>query len=592
MNLLTMKGITKSYREAPLLEEQDFSVDSQDKIGIVGINGTGKSTLLRMIAGIEKPDAGKITKGNHVTISYLSQMPEFPANMTVYDYVMQSHKESNWNLEGESKEILNRLGFRDVTVTLEVLSGGEKKKAALAAALLTDCEILVLDEPTNHLNYDMVLWLEQYLKLRNRALVMVTHDRYFLDRVCNRIVEIDQGKLYSYETNFEGFLTAKTAREEMELATYRKNQSVLRSELEWVKRGARARSTKQKARLERFEQLKEMEAPREEQQLELSSVSSRMGKKTIELRNLSKSYGERQLFADFSYIFLKNDRIGVVGPNGCGKSTLMKIITGQLLPDAGSVEVGTTIQIGYFSQENEALDDRMKVIDYIRNTAEFIQTPDGMVSASRMLERFLFEGAKQYTLIEKLSGGEKRRLHLLKVLMEAPNVLVLDEPTNDLDIQTLGILEEYLHSFHGIVLTVSHDRYFLDKVANRIFAFENGRIIQYEGGFSDYYEKCPKEAEVSVPVKKASASEKIWKGENKKLKFSYKEQREYETIEDEIEQLENKIAQVEGQMEQYAADFVKLRELMAEKEVMEEQLEEKMERYVYLEELAERIAQQ
>lgn len=593
MNLLTMKNITKSYRNVPLFEKQDFSIDSEDHIGVVGINGTGKSTLLKLIAGVEEPDEGEITMGNHVKVCYLPQMPDFPEDCTVYDYVASGHKkEPDWDFEGECREILMRLGFGDINVHLRQLSGGQKKLAALASALLMKCEILVLDEPTNHLNYDMVLWLEQYLQKRGRAFVMVTHDRYFLDRVCNRIVEIDSGKIYSYDTNFEGFLAAKAAREERELATYRKNQSVLREELAWIQRGARARSTKQKARLQRYEELKKQDAPKEKEMIELNKISSRMGKKTIELHHISKSYGERTLFEDFSYIFLKGDRVGFIGANGCGKSTLMKLITGYEKPDSGYIETGSTIKIGYFSQENENLDDKLRVIDYIKETAEFIRTPEGLVSASKMLERFLFDSQKQYTMIEKLSGGEKRRLYLLNVLMEAPNVLVLDEPTNDLDIQTLAILEQYLEEFDGIVITVSHDRYFLDKVVNRIFAYENGNIVQYEGGFSDYYEKCPKEDAVQAAEKVKGEDKKVQKSHEVKIRFSYKEEREYATIEQDIEHLEQKIAGIEEEIMKCATDFVKLRELEEQKTVLDKELEDKMERYVYLEELAEKIRAQ
>lgn len=590
MNILTMKNITKAYRNVPLLEKQDFGVDSEDKIGVVGLNGSGKSTLLKMIAGLEEADEGEITKGNGVKIGYLPQMPDFPEEMSVYDYVVSAHKDKEWEVEGEGKELLAKLGFIDIHVKLGTLSGGQKKKAAMAAAFLGKYDLLILDEPTNHLNYDTILWLEQYLKSRKGAFIMVTHDRYFLDRVCNRIVEIDQAKIYSYQTNFEGFLQLKSEREEMELASYRKSQSILRKELAWMQRGARARSTKQKARIERFEELKQTEAPKEADKLEMNSVSSRMGKKTIELHNISKAYGERVLFQDFSYIFLKQDRIGFIGPNGCGKTTLMKMIAGYEQPDCGVIECGPTIKIGYFSQENEALDENMRVIDYVKETAEFIRTPDGLVSASKMLERFLFEGEKQYSLIGKLSGGEKRRLYLLKVLMEAPNVLILDEPTNDIDIQTLAVLEDYLMGFDGIVITVSHDRYFLDKIVNRIFAYENGKIVQYEGGFSDYYEKCLKEEVVSSKVKKTD--NKSWKEKSTKLKFSYKEEREYSTIEQDIEDLEHEVEEVNQLMEQYATDFVKLREFSEKKEQLEQLLDEKMERYVYLTELAEKIAGQ
>lgn len=596
MNLLTASKITKAYTDKVLLRQVDFSIDDSEKIGVIGINGTGKSSFLKILAGVEELDEGEIVKGNHVVVNYLSQNPEFPEGITIYDYVAQSNATDNghWELEGESKRILNILGFDTYDTPVSILSGGQKKKVALAAALLKPCDILILDEPTNHLNNAMVLWLENYLKARRGALIMVTHDRYFLDRVCNKIVEIDKGNLYSYETNFEGFLELKSQREDMELATYKKNKNILRSELEWIRRGAKARSTKQKARIDRFEELKDIKAPERTESVELSSVSSRLGKKTVELSGISKSYGERNLIKDFSYIFLRNDRIGIVGDNGCGKSTLMKIIVGEIEADAGTVEMGPTVKVGYFSQENEALDNFMRVIDYIKETAEFVRTEEGLVSASKMLERFLFDSTLQYSKIEKLSGGEKRRLYLLKVLMEAPNVLILDEPTNDLDIQTLGILEEYLENFDGIVITVSHDRYFLDKIVQRIFAFEQGRLVQYEGGYSDYIEKAGNPY-VEVTVKKSSkeaANTYKERPREKKLKFTYAEEKEYATIEDDIETLEEKIEELDREILKAATDFVKLNELSKEKEATEQALEDKMERYVYLSELAERIEQE
>ena len=596
MNILTASKITKAFTDKVLLHQVDFSMDDSEKIGVIGINGTGKSSLLRILAGEEELDEGEIVKGNHVVINYLPQNPEFPEGITIYDYVAQSNATDNghWELEGESKRILNILGFDTYDIPVSILSGGQKKKVALAAALLKPCDILILDEPTNHLNNAMVLWLENYLKARRGALIMVTHDRYFLDRVCNRIVEIDKGNLYSYETNFEGFLELKSQREDMELATYKKNKNILRYELEWIRRGAKARSTKQKARIERYEELKDIKAPERTESVELSSVSSRLGKKTVEVSGISKSYGERNLIKDFSYIFLRNDRIGIVGDNGCGKSTLMKIIVGEIKADTGTVEMGPTVKVGYFSQENEALDNSMRGIDYIKETAEFVRTEEGLISASKMLERFLFDSALQYSKIEKLSGGEKRRLYLLKVLMEAPNVLILDEPTNDLDIQTLGILEEYLENFDGIVITVSHDRYFLDKIVQRIFAFEQGRLVQYEGGYSDYIEKSGNPY-VEVAVKKSSKEAAIAYKERpreKKLKFTYAEEKEYATIEYDIEKLEEKIEELDKEILKASTDFVKLNELSKEKEATEQALEEKMERYVYLSELAERIEQE
>ncbi|MDO4260637.1 MAG: ABC-F family ATP-binding cassette domain-containing protein [Eubacteriales bacterium] len=598
MNLLTAKEISKHYTDKELFTKADFSIEEGDKIGIVGINGTGKSTLLRLLAGLEEPDEGEIVKGNKVYVRYLSQNPEFPEGMTVYDYVVTANRteDNEWSIAGDGKAILNQMGFSDENEPVDHLSGGQRKKAALAAALMAPCDILLLDEPTNHLNSDMILWLENALIRRKGALVMVTHDRYFLDRVCSRIVEMDKGKLYSYQTNFAGFLEAKAAREDAELATYRKNKNILRIELEWMRRGARARSTKQKAHIQRYEELKNTtKAPVADGKVELGTVSSRLGKKTLELSGICKSYGERLLIDHFSYAFRKQDRIGFVGANGCGKTTLMKIIMGVEKPDQGEVILGPTVKLGYFSQENESLDPKQRVIDYIRDTAEFVRTEDGVVSASVMLERFLFDGALQYSLIGKLSGGEKRRLYLLKVLMEAPNILILDEPTNDLDIQTLAILEDYLERFPGILITVSHDRYFLDKVADRLFAFEEGgRLRQYEGGYSDYLE-AKKQWEQPDPGRakpKKAASEKTERTRQTKLKFTWQEQRDYETIEEEIEGIEEKLRELDRQIERSATDFVKLNELTAQKEEQEALLEEKMERYLYLTDLAERIERQ
>lgn len=597
MNLLTAKGISKNYTDRNLFVEADFSIEEKDKVGIVGINGTGKSTLLRILAGLEEPDAGEIVKGNKVYIRYLPQNPEFPAGMTIYDYVVTANKreDNEWSIAGDSKSMLNQMGFEDENEVIDHLSGGQKKKVALAAALMAPCDILLLDEPTNHLNSDMILWLENVLKQRKGALVMVTHDRYFLDRVCSRIVEIDKGKLYNYQTNFAGFLEAKAAREDMELATYQKNKNILRIELEWMRRGARARSTKQKAHIQRYEELKSVtKAPVQDAKTEITTLSSRLGKKTLELAELSKAYGEKCLLKGFSYAFRKQDRIGFVGPNGCGKTTLMKIIAGLEEPDQGEVIMGPTVKVGYFSQENESLDPKQRVIDYIRDTAEYVKTEEGMVSASSMLEKFLFPSSLQYSLIEKLSGGEKRRLYLLKILMEAPNILILDEPTNDLDIQTLAILENYLEKFPGILLTVSHDRYFLDKVVDRIFAFEGeGVLRQYEGGYSDYLEAKPEENSAAEPaVKNSGENLKTEKVKTVKLKFTWQEQKDYETIEDVIGEIEEKIADLERQMELSATDFVRLGQLTEEKETQEKLLEEKMERYLYLSDLADKISRQ
>ncbi len=608
MNLINIENVTKYYTDTPLFENVSFTVDEAEKVGIIGINGTGKSTLLKMLIGVEEPDKGSITKANHLVIHYLAQNPEFQKDMTVLGAVMEGNHtpENEWSLESDAKIMLQQLGILEYEQKVNTLSGGQRKRIALANTLLSKADILVLDEPTNHLDSSMADWLEEYLKNYKGALVMVTHDRYFLDSVSNRIVEIDKGKIYSYQTNYTGFLELKAQREEMELATERKRQSILRVEIEWMKRGARARSTKQKAHIQRYENLAAQKEPQQDAQLELSSVSTRMGKSTIELQHITKGYDGKRLINDFSYIFLKNDRIGFIGENGCGKTTLMKIICGMEQPDSGEILTGQTIQIGYYAQEIQNdiqagvayMKPDMRVIDYIRNTAEYVQTIDGSVSASVMLDRFLFPPEKQYGLLGKLSGGERRRLNLLRVLMEAPNVLILDEPTNDLDIQTLTILEDYLDHFNGIVIAVSHDRYFLDRVVRRIFAFQDGEIRQYEGGFTDYQVRQQKETtkteedKTKNTEKKATVSRKTIKNRQEKLKFSYKEQKEYETIEEEITSLEEKLQTLEEEMVANGYDFVKLNELTIQKESTEQLLEEKMERWMYLQDLAEKIAQQ
>lgn len=620
MNLLTATGITFSYTDKILLDNVDFSIQEGEKVGVIGINGTGKSTLLKIASMLEIPDAGKITKGNNVKICYLPQNPEFDEEDTIFSYVTRNNQRlgNEASLEGDAKTILNRLGFDEYDTKVKILSGGQRKRVALASALLEKCELLVMDEPTNHLDNEMVIWLEEFLKKRKMALLMVTHDRYFLDNVTSRIIEIDRGKLFSYEGNYSKFLELKAEREEMEVATLRKNRSILREEIEWMMRGARARSTKQKAHIGRYEDTKQLVSDltnhiNDVGNAQIDSVSSRLGRTTIELENVSKSYDGVTYIKDFTYIFLRNDRVGFIGHNGCGKSTLMNIITGHLQPDSGSLVVGQTVKIGYFSQENEYMDNSLRVIDYIKETAEYIETVDGKLSASVMCERFLFNSTLQYQKIEKLSGGEKRRLYLLKVLMDAPNVLVLDEPTNDLDISTLSILEDYLEHFSGIVITVSHDRYFLDRICTRIFAFEgNGVINQYEGGFSDYaLAKSFEEQDQNVIKNRGSKSDlsgagnntnaskesgiggsnsmSTWKNREKKLKFTYKEQQEYDTIEDDIEKLENEISDIETQIPKCATDFVKLNELTNKKEELENALLEKMERWEYLSDLAQRI---
>ncbi len=614
MSILTLENIKKVYTERKLLDEASFSLQSGEKVGVIGINGTGKSTLLKIIAGIEQPDEGEVVRANNLVIRYLPQMPEFAPKETVLESVLKtaatgsSHEESGreeheiWDLESTAKTMMTKLGITNFEETTSHLSGGQKKRLALVAVLLTPCDVLILDEPTNHLDSDMAGWLDNYLRSYKGSMIMVTHDRYFLDSVCNRIVEIDRGKIYSYQTNYSGFLAAKAEREEIAVAGERKRQSILRKEIAWMQRGARARSTKQKAHIKRYEALRDAGGIETDEKIQMSSVATRMGRMTIELDHIRKTYGGKILIDDFSYIFLKNDRVGFIGKNGCGKTTLMRIIDGRLEPDGGSVTIGQTIKIGYYSQEIESskeagiayMDPDLRVIDYIKNTAEFVKTADGLVSASAMLERFLFVKEEQYNRIGRLSGGEKRRLNLLRVLMEAPNVLILDEPTNDLDITTLTILEDYLDSFEGIVITVSHDRYFLDRIAGRIFVFEgDGSLTQYEGGYTDCMLKREENmntyaADSVKETVSASDSRATWKHE-KKLKFSYKEQKEYEGIEDEIAALEERIEVIDKEMEQSASDFVRLNELANEKGEAERLLEEKMERWTYLEDLAEKI---
>ena len=605
MNLLTMEHITKAYTDRVLLNDVAFSINENEKIGVIGINGMGKSTLLKVTAGIEPYDEGKISMGKQVKICYLPQTPEFEEGTTVLRAAIADNVNelNQWTIEADARSMLNQLGFYDYDEKVEHMSGGQKKRIALVNALLTPADILILDEPTNHLDNAMSEWLEEYLIGFRGAILMVTHDRYFLDRVATRIVEVDQGKLYSYPGNYSEFVKLKAERQDMALATERKRKSLLRTELEWLGRGARARSTKQKAHIDRIKAMQEIKDIQEEKRVVLDSVASRMGNKTIELENISKSYGNRKLISDYSYIFLKNDRIGIIGPNGCGKTTLLKIINGIVRPDSGTIEIGQTIRIGYFSQENEYMDASMKVIDYVKEVGEYVTTSDGKITASQMLERFLFDGAMQWSKIEKLSGGEKRRLYLMRVLMSAPNVLILDEPTNDLDIQTLTILEDYLDHFDGIIITVSHDRYFLDRIVNRTFSFEgDGKVRQFEGGYSDYLIRKELEGldtEMSLKghaaategqLKKGESSSKdTWKQRKPKFKFTYKEQREFETIDDDIAKLEEKLETLDAQIAANATNSVKLRELMDKKEEAGNALDEKMERWVYLNDLNEKI---
>lgn len=614
MNILNIEHVSKLYGDKWIFDDISCGIQEGEKIGIIGINGTGKTTLLRIIAGTEEPDQGQVVRQNGAKLAYLTQLHEFSEEETVLSYVISGSAavKGSWGgtdagdvdiMEHEARSMLNTLGILEHDAKMGTLSGGQKKRAALARTLLLPSDILILDEPTNHLDEDMIRWLEQYLRRYRGTVITVTHDRYFLDQVTNRILEISRGKIYSYDANYSKFLELKAQREEMELATERKRQSILRMELEWAARGCRARTTKQRARLDRLEALKAGKAPVFDKALELDSVETRMGKKTIELHHVSKSYEGRKIVEDFDYIFLKNQTVAFVGSNGCGKSTLLKMIAGQIPPDEGSVEFGETIKMGYFAQEIPQMDENQRVIDYVKDIAEYIPTRDGRITASQMLERFLFTPDMQYAPIGKLSGGEKRRLYLLGVLQQGPNVLVMDEVTNELDIPTLTILEDYLNSFIGIVILVSHDRYFLDNVSDRIFAFDGcGHFRQYEGGYTDYLEsknrenggiaektsgKVPAGAEVSGGKKKAT-----WDKGEKKLKFSYKEQKEFETIDDDIAALEQKIEDLDAEMEAHASQYSRLSELTEEKEKVQAELDEKMERWMYLTELNEKIEAQ
>lgn len=632
MNLITLENISKSYSEKTLLNNVSLGINDGDKIGIIGINGAGKSTLLKIVTGKDEFFDGSITKGKNVRIEFLSQNQDFQDNATVleqifkgdskemkllrdYEETLESLNSSHsnfdelnerliklqgeidglnlWELESEAKSILNKLGITKYEEKIKNLSGGQKKRVALASALITPCDLLVLDEPTNHLDSDSIEWLEEYLNSRKGALIMITHDRYFLDRVSNRIVELDRGKLYTYEGNYTAFLEKKMERIEIEEAQEEKRQSLIKKELKWVKRGAKARTTKQKARLQRFDELVNQEYVKRETDVEMSFIGTRLGKKIIEINHINKSFDNKELIHDFSYIFTKEDRVGIIGNNGAGKTTLINMLKGALNPDSGEIEVGETVKIGCFSQDDSHMDPNLRVIDYVKEGGEYIPVADGTkITASTMCERFLFDGTMQYTKIEKLSGGERRRLHLLRVLMEAPNVLLLDEPTNDLDINTLNILEDFLDSYIGVVVVVSHDRYFLDRVCNKIFAYEgNGEIETYNGNYSDY--------SIKVELKKANKEKEVKKEKKENAqrvrerdsrpKFSFKEQKEYEEISSVIENLENEIANIDKLMQENSASYSKLQELMTEKEKLEEELLYKYERYEYLEDLAQRI---
>ncbi len=607
MNILNIEHVSKLFGDKWIFDDISCGIQEGEKIGIIGINGTGKTTLLRIISGDEEPDQGQVIRQNGLKIAVLAQTHDFPEEETVLSYTAAAVRQEEWDADNEAKTMLNALGLTDYEKKFSELSGGQKKRAALTRTLLQPSDVLILDEPTNHLDEAMISWLEQYLRRYRGTVILVTHDRYFLDQVTNRILEISRGNLYSYDANYSRFLELKAQREEMELATERKRQSILRMELSWAARGCRARTTKQRARLQRLEALKAGKAPEFDKTVELDSIETRMGKKTIELHGISKSYGDRKIVENFSYIFLKNQTVAFVGPNGCGKSTLLKLIAGKIQPDEGRVELGDTIRLGYFAQEIPDMDENQRVIDYVKDIGEYIPTRDGRISASQMLERFLFTPDMQYAPIGKLSGGEKRRLYLLGVLQSAPNVLVMDEVSNELDIPTLAVLEDYLNSFVGIVILVSHDRYFLDNTVDRIFAFDgSGRFRQYEGGYTEYLEavkqelkdgnaaagkiqggKSDKKTGDGKPGGKAS-----WDKGERKLRFSYKEQKEFETIEEDIAALEEKLQDLETGIEAHASDYVKLAELSKEKESVQAALDEKMERWMYLTELNEKIQAQ
>lgn len=637
MNILSAEGISKSYSEKILFNNISLGIGEGDKIGLIGINGTGKSTLLKIIAGLETTDTGRIIKGNSVRVGYLEQSPSFEAGTTVLEQVFagptpimqllreyelvlrkseQNPDDNNlqklllglmnkmdslnaWSIESEAKTILTKLGIDDFSADVAMLSGGQRKRIAMAGALINPTELLILDEPTNHIDNDTVDWLEKYLNTRKGALLMVTHDRYFLERVANRIIELDHGRVYSYQANYSKFLEMKAEREELTQASERKRQNLLRNELEWIRRGAQARSTKQKARIERFERLQEIDSPMQDDNVEIQVGASRLGRKIIEIENILKAYGENKVIKDFSYILLRDDRIGIIGQNGIGKSTLLGIITGEIKPDMGKVEIGDTVKIGFFTQENVDMDQNLRVIDYIRQVAENIETKNGSISASQMLERFLFSPNVQWTPISKLSGGEKRRLYLLKILMGAPNILLLDEPTNDLDIQTLTILENYLDEFPGAVIAVSHDRYFLDRIATKIFSFEGGGYIKkYAGNYSDYREYVESKTQSDELSKRPADTIQNSNSQNKadrqgqkerQLKFTFKEQKEFEEIDSIIANQESQLEKIQEEIDKASSDFEKLQELLVKQQKLEEQLEYSMERWTYLYELADKI---
>ena len=592
--LLSAERLTKTYGTRVLLDGVSFYVEPGDKVGIIGVNGCGKSTLLRLLAGAEEPDEGTVRPDPNVRLAYLPQNPVFPGEHTVLEQVLLGLDGEDRTLaEYEAKTILNQLGVPRFDQKVGELSGGERRRVALAAVLARPCDVLLLDEPTNHLDDRMVGWLEDYLRSWKGALVMVTHDRYFLERIVTKMVEVEGGRLYTYEGNYDKYLERKAARLESEKASERKRQAILRREYQWVMQGPTARGTKSRERLERYEALKAQTGPTEKSTLELSARASRLGKKTVELAGVTKTFGERTVVRDFSCMLLRDDRIGIVGSNGSGKSTLLNLMAGTLAPDSGTVEVGETVRFGYFRQEVPDMDGDTRVIDYVKEIGNNIETAEGMLTASQLLEQFLFPAEVQWSPICKLSGGEKRRLYLLSVLAAAPNVLLLDEPTNDLDIQTLSILEDYLDTFPGAVIAVSHDRYFLDRVVRRVFAVEgDGAVRAYPGGYTEYLDAKRVEEKAKTPKTPASDKGKERPAAPKKLKFSYKEQREFDTIDDDIAALEEQIAQVQTEQAAKATDYVALQELQEKQAQLEAALEEKMERWVYLNDLAEQIAAQ
>ena len=635
MNLITLENISKSYSEKKLLEDISLGINDKEKIGLIGVNGTGKSTLLKIIAGAQIPDDGTITKANKVRIEYLPQNPYYDENATVLEQVFKGTCEEMkiigdyqdvldkinksydeklndrllklqekmdalnlWDLESSAKTVLTKLGIKDFNQKVKELSGGQRKRVSLASALITPCELLILDEPTNHLDNDTIDWLETYLNSFKGSILMITHDRYFLDRVTNRILELDKGILYSYEGNYSVFLEKKMNRLQLAESMEAKRQNLLKKELAWVRRGAKARTTKQKARLQRFDELSNKNDYTPEDKLEISVGSSRLGKKIIEIENLSKSFDGRTFIDNLDYTLARTDRIGIVGRNGLGKSTLIRLLNGELKPDSGTISIGETVKIGCFNQDTSKMHPEMRAIDYIKEESDYITTADGhKITASQMCEKFLFNGTLQYTHIKNLSGGEKRRLQLLRVLMMAPNVLLLDEPTNDLDIDTLSRLEDYLDDFNGVLICVSHDRYFLDRVCNKIFAYEGrGKINIYTGNYSDYLDYREQENiefeefEDKVKEEKPKAPKKEKPKAKNKPKFSYNEQREFDTIDEDIEKLEDKIASLEEDTSKYATDFTKLQEIMDEKTKLENELQVKYDRWEYLNNLAEEIA--